>query len=121
MQRAGTLGPAYPEGRGPTGSRTTSPDNRGGAIPRADFALPKPRPRAGPRVSVADEGDPRSPPRPPCRSPALSAAGRAERGACVELPGTRWRCHRPFVCSKQWRTCLPANPAFPPRVSSEVA
>lgn len=38
---------------------------------------------------MANEGDLRSPPRPPCRSPALSAAGRAERDACLELPGTQ--------------------------------
>lgn len=76
MQRAGTPGSAYPEGRCPTGSRTTNPYNASGAEPRTAFALPRPRPRAGPRVSVAYAADLRALPRPPGEPPALSAVGR---------------------------------------------
>lgn len=94
MQRAGTPGSAYPEGRCPTGSRTTNPYNASGAEPRTAFALPRPRPRAGPRVS-----DLRAPPRPPGEPPALSAVGRQKaRERCLRAVARGLVAVPPALC-----------------------
>lgn len=122
MQRAGTPGPAYPEGRRPTGSRTTNPYNASGAEPRTAFALPRPRPRAGPRVSVAYAGDLRAPPRPPGEPPALSAAGRRKaRERCLRAVARASVAVAPALCvvPEDAPVCTPP-PACPPSVSLGV-
>lgn len=123
MQRAGTPEPAYPEGRCPTGSRTTNPYNASGAEPRTAFALPRPRPRAGPRVSVPYAGDLRAPPRPPGEPLALSAAGRQKAcERCLRAVARGAVAVPPALCvvPEDAPVCTPP-PACPPSVSLAVA